>query len=167
MEISYDLIYRCSNIAWLSERERETLMKSCLMNVNDRTSRGVDSIVDELCRRISRARFKISRERNSELHKGYLPSTGYIHPKWAFPPTGPSLSQTIDNRPVLSLPFEQPSSILERQRRSTKSSKFIVPSNCSNHSGVRALGGTAKCPKMSWNLTNFRNFPSTVLSKVS
>lgn len=71
-----------------------------------------------------------------------LPYTRYIHPKWAFSPTSPSLSQTIDNRPVLALlPFE-PSSILECEANEILS-KFIVPSNCSNHSAMRTLGGTA------------------------
>jgi len=99
--------------------------------------------------------------RSFQLHKGSLPSTGYIHPKWAPPPTGLSLSRTIDNRPVLASGVRA----LKHPRMRTRGNprKFIVPSNCWSHSGVRALDGTAKWPKVSRNLTNSSDFPSPTM----
>lgn len=68
--------------------------------------------------------------------KDFSHPQGYIHPKWAFLPTGPSLSQTIDNRPVLATTIR---TFAFPNANPTKSSKFIVSPNCSNHSGVRVL----------------------------
>lgn len=82
---------------------------------------------------------KISRGQSSELHKGFLLSAGYIHPKWAFP-TGPSLSQTIDNRPVLATTirtFEHPRMRAQRNPRNLSSLLTVRTISLYEHQAVR------------------------------
>jgi len=88
---------------WVSERGRQRLSNE--ITFNEHQWLNIEVSIASLTGSV--LEFRVCSLRSLEgkvpnYTKDFSHPQGYIHPKWAFLPTGPSLSQTIDNRPVLA-----------------------------------------------------------------